>query len=131
MLTFEEQRFRSLEEADLAFWSGDGVQLSVRLDPVRGIVAVQDGAKYRRQICLLPYFRSRVVPGKATSASERPGRDLVTYLSPRRSITYASTPPGIFTSTLTSTRENALKQLPQPRVSASRAVVDSRMRAHQ
>ena len=35
----------------------------------------------------------------------------MTDLSPRRSITYALTPPGILTSTRTSTRENALKQL--------------------
>lgn len=35
----------------------------------------------------------------------------IDHLSPRRSITYAWTPPGILTSTRTSTRENALKQL--------------------
>lgn len=34
-----------------------------------------------------------------------------THLSPRKSMTYAVTPPGILTSTRTSTRENALKQL--------------------
>lgn len=37
--------------------------------------------------------------------------DKDTYLSPRRSMAYAFTPPGILTSTRTSTRENALKQL--------------------
>jgi len=36
----------------------------------------------------------------------------IDHLSPRRSTTYACTPPGILTSTRTSTRENALKQLP-------------------
>lgn len=38
-------------------------------------------------------------------------REKNTHLSPRRSMTYALTPPGILTSTQTSTRENALKQL--------------------
>ena len=33
------------------------------------------------------------------------------HLSPRKSMTYATTPPGILTSTRTSTREKALKQL--------------------
>jgi hypothetical protein len=37
-----------------------------------------------------------------------------THLSPLTSITYASTPPGILTSTLTSTRENALNEQKTP-----------------
>lgn len=36
---------------------------------------------------------------------------IMAHRSPRKSITYACTPPGIFTSTRTSTLENALKQL--------------------
>ncbi len=35
----------------------------------------------------------------------------LTHRSPRRSMTYALTPPGILTSTRMSTREKALKQL--------------------
>ena len=40
----------------------------------------------------------------------REGEDSA-YRSPRTSMAYALTPPGILTSTLTSTREKALKQL--------------------
>lgn len=38
----------------------------------------------------------------------------MTHLSPRTSIAYASTPPGILTSTRTSTREKALNEQKAP-----------------
>ena len=58
----------------------------------------------------MPDFR-RCFMSVPRSTGVRVAAGRLTHLSPRRSTTYACTPPGILTSTRTSTRENALKQL--------------------
>ena len=76
------------------------------------VIGVENGSKECWDVCFLPYIWRCCMPIQETSIQPefRIWYD-VNHLSPRRSTTYACTPPGILTSTRTSTRENALKQL--------------------
>lgn len=111
--SFMEQSFSGLQETQFAFRCCDGIQLAVSLKPVGWIVAVQHRSEKGRQIRLLPYLWRRFMPdAMVNSVSKLSSTDQsIAYLSPRKSTTYACTPPGILTSTRTSTLEKALKQL--------------------
>jgi len=110
-LTLEEDGLGSLKEFLLGFGCRDGIHFAVSCQPVTWVVGVANCPQQGRYVGFLPYRWRRFQPVRKRSTAMYGSLSSITYLSPRKSITYASTPPGIFTSTRTSTREKALKQL--------------------
>jgi hypothetical protein len=124
--TFGKERLGGLEEPQLAFRRRYGVELAVRVKPICRIVRVEDRAEQGRDVRFLPHLSRGFVSGGALERSTKLTREgewekNETNRSPRTSIAYVFTPPGILTSTRMSTLENALKQLHQTRQRRSSA----------
>jgi hypothetical protein len=112
-LTIEKALLCGGQKANFVFVTLNGIEFAEASESIVGIVGIEDSSQDGGKIHFGPGPCVGFVPASTiiTSNNKKATKSMRAYFSPRTFTIYASTLPGIFTSTLTSTRENALKQL--------------------